>query len=118
MAGCNHPTCQSFLETRTYHTFWRPGWPCQPIESSAAFSQPIQSCFTHPAQLFSTNYLGQVYWQRSEGERRENLEQAIACYQEALRIFTPQTSPDFYALLQQNLGEAYQHRLAGNRQEN
>jgi CHAT domain-containing protein/tetratricopeptide (TPR) repeat protein len=55
---------------------------------------------------------------RVAGERRDNLEQAIACYREALQVWTPEAHPYQYAKAQNNLGEAYQHRLAGERRDN
>ncbi len=47
-----------------------------------------------------------------------NLEQAIHCYQQALRFQTPETAPLDYAHTQNNLGNAYSHLLTGDRAAN
>lgn len=52
------------------------------------------------------------------GNRRENLEQAIACYQEALRVYTLADFPQDYAATQNNLGLTYGDRIAGTRRDN
>jgi hypothetical protein len=47
-----------------------------------------------------------------------NLERAIACYWEALRIWTPETAPLDYASTQHNLGNAYSDLPIGDRSAN
>src|SRR5258708_30646161 len=64
------------------------------------------------------NNLGEAYQRRLAGERRANLEQAIACYREAMRVWTLEALPQDYAMVQRNLGATYQIRLEGERQEN
>ncbi|MCP4398625.1 MAG: hypothetical protein GY801_15175 [bacterium] len=49
------------------------------------------------------------------GERAENLEQAIAAYQQALEVHTRATLPVKWAMTMQNLGGAYWKRLQGER---
>jgi hypothetical protein len=44
--------------------------------------------------------LGNAYRDLSTGNHGANLKRAIACYQEALRIFTPETAPRNYSLTQ------------------
>jgi CHAT domain-containing protein len=46
------------------------------------------------------------------------LEQAIACYQNALLFRTREESPELWAQTQMNLASAYRHRLHGDRVEN
>src|SRR6266567_4381234 len=78
----------------------------------------------HTLDLFPFRYamlqnnLGAVYLVRVAGERRDNLEQTIVCYREAMRVWTLEAFPYQYAKVQNNLGEAYQHRLAGERRAN
>jgi tetratricopeptide (TPR) repeat protein len=48
----------------------------------------------------------------------ENLKQAIACYQAALRVRTEADFPQAWATTQNNLGNAYQDLSTGDRGEN
>ena len=59
--------------------------------------------------------LGNTYVERIAGERRSNLEQAIACLQESLRVDTLGAYPIDYATTQITLGSAYWKRIAGER---
>jgi len=52
------------------------------------------------------------------GDRAANLEQAIACYREALRFRTPEAAPLDYAMIQNNLGTAYADLPTGDRAAN
>jgi len=47
--------------------------------------------------------------------RKSRLAQAIACYQEALRFYTPKAAPFNYAITQTNLGIAYLGLPTGDR---
>lgn len=57
--------------------------------------------------------LGSVYMDLLTGDRAGNLVQAIECYQQALRFWTPETAPLDYAMAQNNLGNAYRDLLNG-----
>lgn len=50
------------------------------------------------------NNLGIAYCKLPTGDRVANLQRAIACYEEALRFRTPESSPLGYAMSQNNLG--------------
>ncbi|HUV91256.1 MAG TPA: hypothetical protein VMY80_16495, partial [Anaerolineae bacterium] len=52
-------------------------------------------------------WLGNAYQDRIRGNRAESLHQAIRCYEEALRLHTPEAAPLDYAGTQNNLGLAY-----------
>ena len=52
------------------------------------------------------------------GDRAENLQTAIACYEQALRFRTPEAAPLDYARTQHNLGAAYSLSPVGDRAEN
>jgi tetratricopeptide (TPR) repeat protein len=52
--------------------------------------------------------LGRAYRYFPGSDRNDNLQQAIACYREALRAFTPEAAPTYYAEAQYNLGSAYE----------
>jgi len=52
------------------------------------------------------------------GDRAANLEQAIECYREALRVYTPEAAPLDYAMTQNNLGIAYRNLPTGDRAAN
>jgi len=56
--------------------------------------------------------------QSPQGSRAENLEQAIAHYQQALVVFTRVADPANWAGTQNNLGNVYNHRIRGERAEN
>ncbi|MFP4502821.1 MAG: hypothetical protein ACLFTT_17650, partial [Candidatus Hydrogenedentota bacterium] len=47
-----------------------------------------------------------------------NLEQAIACYKAALRVYTETDFPQEWAMTQNNLGNAYDQLPRGDRGEN
>src|SRR6267143_1300381 len=61
---------------------------------------------------------GFAYAQRSEGDRSENWELAIAAFTEALSARSRAANPDEWAAASANLGVAYRERVAGNRSEN
>ncbi|HOT92163.1 MAG TPA: tetratricopeptide repeat protein, partial [Anaerolineae bacterium] len=52
------------------------------------------------------------------GDRGANLARAIACYEEALRYYTPEAAPLAYAMTQNNLGLAYADLPTGDRGAN
>ena len=64
------------------------------------------------------NNLGNAYWSLPTGDRAANLQMAIACYREALRVYTPEAAPLDYAMTQNNLGLAYAGLPTGDRAAN
>ncbi|MEG3836405.1 CHAT domain-containing tetratricopeptide repeat protein [Microcoleus sp. Z1_C3] len=64
--------------------------------------------------------LAVAYRNRTRGNLADNIECAIACYQNALQVLnrTTTTSPSTWALAQSNLAVAYIDRLRGERSEN
>ncbi|MDJ0898016.1 MAG: tetratricopeptide repeat protein [Xenococcus sp. MO_188.B8] len=64
------------------------------------------------------NNLAIAYRERIAGDRRENLENAIACYELALQERRQDKVPLEWAATQNNLGIAYRERIAGDRREN
>jgi CHAT domain-containing protein len=64
------------------------------------------------------NNLGTAYSNRIKGERADNLENAIAAYQEALSVYTRTAFPEDWAMTQNNLGTAYSNRIKGERADN
>ncbi len=69
----------------------------------------------NPVILF---LLGFAYYDLSTGNRAENLNKAIECYQAALRVYTESDSPAEWAATQNNLGIAYADLPTGDRGEN
>jgi len=55
---------------------------------------------------------------RIRGERAENLERGIQHYSQAIEVYTRQADPERWALIQDNLGEAYRDRIRGDGAEN
>ncbi|MEH2065194.1 MAG: CHAT domain-containing protein, partial [Nostoc sp.] len=64
------------------------------------------------------NNLGNAYRNRILGERAENIELAIAAYNQALEVCTRSAFPVDWAMTQNNLGIAYKDRILGERAEN
>ncbi|MBS1835455.1 MAG: hypothetical protein JST65_22245 [Acidobacteria bacterium] len=52
------------------------------------------------------------------GDRSGSLNRAIACYEQALQVYTREAFPSDWAGTQNNLGAAYQSLPGGNREEN
>ncbi|MEZ6058127.1 MAG: hypothetical protein R3C01_15620 [Planctomycetaceae bacterium] len=64
------------------------------------------------------NSLGLEHWKSPQGNRNENLQRAIDCYNAALRVYTEQEFPQDWAMTQNNLGTAYQNLPTGDRGAN
>jgi CHAT domain-containing protein/tetratricopeptide (TPR) repeat protein len=62
--------------------------------------------------------VGLAYEKRVCGDRAENLERAIECYQKALEVYTQQAFPGQWAKAQTDLALAYQSRVQGDRAGN
>jgi CHAT domain-containing protein len=62
--------------------------------------------------------LGSAYYNRRQGQRADNLEQAIAHFEAALTVFTPEALPQDWANTQINLAIAYWYRSRGDRADN
>jgi len=56
--------------------------------------------------------------QNPQGDRAENLEQAIGHFQQVLKVRTREAFPKGWAATQYNLGKAYLDRIRGDRAEN
>ncbi|WP_161977798.1 CHAT domain-containing protein [Dictyobacter kobayashii] len=67
---------------------------------------------------FLQHNLGVAYTDRIAGERAENLERAIACQHEALRVQTFDVFPLDYADTSNDLGSIYRQRIMGGQDEN
>ncbi|NER32453.1 MAG: tetratricopeptide repeat protein, partial [Symploca sp. SIO1C4] len=67
-----------------------------------------------PTDWAMTQYnLGIAYYDRITGEKADNLERAISCFQQALEVRTQQAFPTDWAMTQYNLGLAYKNRITG-----
>jgi CHAT domain-containing protein len=55
---------------------------------------------------------------RIRGDKAENLEQALACYQDALQVRTFDAFPVDWSTTQNNLGDSYLNRIRGDKAEN
>jgi hypothetical protein len=58
------------------------------------------------------NGLGNAYWERIRGERAENLETAIACYQEAFKVYTFAAFPKDWEITKENLDRVVSERAS------
>lgn len=59
-----------------------------------------------------------AYAEWAGGEKAQNLELAIAAYEQALQTLTRDRFPYYWALTQRGLGIAYRDRIRGNRADN
>ena len=64
------------------------------------------------------NSLGNVYLDKNQGSKADNLERAISCFNSALEVYTRESFPSEWAMTQNNLGNAYSNRIRGERVEN
>jgi len=64
------------------------------------------------------NNLAIAYSDRIRGEKAENLERAIAYYQEALKVRTFDAFPEKWAATHNSLAIAYRHRIRGEKADN
>jgi tetratricopeptide (TPR) repeat protein len=75
--------------------------------------------FLSHQQWAETNYiLGLIYTNNPKGNIAENLENAIACFQSVLTIYTYEDFPQAWAQTQNNLGNVYWMRIRGDRAQN
>ncbi len=64
------------------------------------------------------NSLGNVYLDKNQGSKADNLERAISCFNSALEVYTRESFPSEWAMTQNNLGNAYSDRIRGEKAEN
>ncbi|GCE58173.1 CHAT domain-containing protein [Microcystis aeruginosa] len=64
------------------------------------------------------NSLGNVYLDKNQGSKADNLERAISCFYSALEVYTRDSFPSEWAMTQNNLGNAYSNRIRGEKAEN
>jgi CHAT domain-containing protein len=88
----------------------------------AGYEAITAEVFTHssfPQESGKTKYnLGIAYADRIIGEKAENLERAILCFQDALQVRNRELYPEKWADTQHNLGVAYCSRIRGSRLKN
>lgn len=58
------------------------------------------------------------YVERIIGDRKNNIELALASYADVLRVFTEKDFPQEWAMVNSNIGNAYTHRIEGDRKDN
>jgi hypothetical protein len=68
--------------------------------------------------LLGAAYLGAAYIQRIKGEKSENIETAIACFRETLKVLAVDAFPYAWAITQMQLGNAYSKRIRGEKANN
>lgn len=62
--------------------------------------------------------LASAYRNRIRGDRVNNIEEAIRCYDQVLEVITRETLPLEWATTRMNLASAYTDRIRGDRTEN
>ena len=90
------------------------------VEVNAALSLFSSSPREHALYQWASiqTLLGNLYRDRIEGTRRDNLEEALRLYHQALDVFTRDTFPAEYANIQARMGEAYRYRIEGAKRDN
>ena len=88
------------------------------IEGASAGVEAYRQLENESGVAAMQNSLGTAYAALPTGDRAANLQQAIHCYEEALRYFAPDVAPLDYATTQNNLGTAYQSLPTGDRAAN
>ena len=83
---------------------------------SSLSSSPRERSFYQWASI--QTILGSLYRDRIEGTRRDNLEETLRLYQQALGVFTRDAFPAEYANVQARIGEAYRFRIEGAKRDN
>ncbi|TAF70578.1 MAG: CHAT domain-containing protein [Oscillatoriales cyanobacterium] len=68
--------------------------------------------------ILTQNNLGSAYKNKITGNKAENLDEAIRCYQQALEVYTRADFPQDWAMTQNNLGLAYYYKITGNPAKN
>jgi uncharacterized protein YjbI with pentapeptide repeats len=76
--------------------------------------EPID-CFNHALRIYTKEYVPATYWamlqhnlglayfNRNQGDRRENLERSIECFKKSLEIFTQNEFPDKWKINHEDL---------------
>ena len=89
-------------------------------EANAALSLLSSSQHEHALYQWANIHtlLGNLYRDRIEGTRRDNLEEALRLYHQALSVFTQDIFAAEYAHIQAYMGEAYRYRIEGAKRDN
>ncbi len=86
-------------------------------EPQSILYEPID-CFNHALRIYTREYIPATYWamlqrnlglayqNRSQGDRRENLERSIDCFNQSLEIFTQNQFPDKWKINYDDLGNS------------
>lgn len=102
-------------------------WLERPVGDTGANIEQALSCFQdalHGQRRLTIEWarissnLAYAYNLRIAGDRSENIEHAIKSARDALRVFTPDVSPELCGKAQTNLGIALLARERGNRTKN
>lgn len=62
--------------------------------------------------------MGTALQERISGDRRQNIDEAMQCYQRVLQIRTRESMPHEWASTQMSMGNALQTRISGDRRAN
>jgi tetratricopeptide (TPR) repeat protein len=76
-----------------------------------------RDAFPEDWAMSQTN-LGNAYGDRIKGERADNLELAIAAFNQSLEVYTRYSFPEHWASTQNNLGLVYRNRIKEERTDN
>jgi CHAT domain-containing protein len=72
----------------------------------------------HPLWAELRGLLGELYYQRTSGNRADNLDQVITYYRAAVSKWTPEVNPQMWIRAHIALGSTLRERLRGDRAEN
>jgi CHAT domain-containing protein len=110
---------------RLWERLHQPWEPAQRITLSEQALQLESDLRQWPLTLARDEVRARLLWLLADGyeewrggERADNLERAIATYEQALHILTRARSAQAWAVLQTNLANVYAERVRGDRAEN
>jgi len=116
------PEILATLRYELASALWRRHKHSSLLEAGITLCEQVLDNYTlthYPQQYAQTqSVLGNIYRICIKGNKRENLEQAIAYFQNALRIHICEVFPSEYAQIQNYLGLTYWERTDGERREN
>ena len=108
--------CVSFINL-TFN-YWFLEQYEQSLEWAQKFLVAAREIKNRQWEAHSLFQLGNTYCVRIKGETAENLELAIAAYENALEVYTKEVFPNDWADTQNHLGNAYRERIKGETAEN
>ena len=111
------------VATDLFHLYTRDGdvsladdWFSNAVEQYQRIQKDLNS--TALTSASAARGEGRLWWRNQRGNRNDQLQRAIACFEAALRVYTEDRFPHQWAMTQDNLGTVYSDLPTGDRGEN